>query len=903
MGKLTELGRRLLCLLRRERFDRDLRDEIQFHIDMKIEENLAAGMPPKEARRDALRRFGNVTLTREVSRDMWGFRWLEILGRDLKYGLRMLIKNPSFTAVAVLSLGLGIGGCTAIFSIVDAVLLRSLPFREPDRLVQFREVSSKGTQMAVAEPNYLDLRAHNRSLESLAQYSGDLSTVLGGTQPVRTRVLWATSEFFRVLGAEPFAGRAFMPEESQAADRAVAVVSYGFWQRVLAGKPDFNGTVLRISNRSYEVIGVMPPGFNFPQGTDIWTPREVFPAQTSRSAHNWRVIARLRQDLSFEQAREDVSALGKRLIAQYGGNDMDAVDFALVPLQEYMVGSVRQGLLIILAAVGFLLLVACTNVANLLLAQVTARQKELAVRAALGGSRLRLARQFITENVLLTLTAGALGVLISIWGVGFLVNLNRAALPRADEIGLDVRVLLFSLGLSLLVAVVLGLIPVLRLSDYHLTDDLKEAGRGSSEHAGGKGLRSLLVVAQIAFTLVLLVGAGLLIKSFIRLIQIDPGFRTESTVVMDLSLPQSKDDPRRYELLMQFFKQIREGRTDLPQSLGEDPEQKRTALFYQQLIERISQIEGVTAVGAINKLPMTGSGGDGTFWIENNNALTGNAEYRQASQGYFAVMGIPLLRGRMFEPTDTPDSQHVAVISQSLAQAVWPDTDPIGKRIQFGNMDSEIKMLEIVGIVGDVREYGLESGIRHMVYVSPIQRPQWTTISVVVRAGADTGALFPAMRQAVQSLNAEIPVSFRTLEQIFSSSFDNRRFSLVIFVVFAAVALVLAAVGLYGVMSYSVTQRTHEIGVRMALGAERRDVMRLIVGQGLKLTVVGVAVGFGAAFALARLMSSLLYSVSTSDPATFAITSVMLTAVALLACYVPGRRAMKIDPMTALRYE
>src|SRR5215216_2050188 len=794
---------------------------------------------------------------------MWALRSLDIPKQDIKYGLRVLLKNPGFTAVAVLSLALGTGACTAIFSIVDAVLLRSLPYAEPSRLVQVREVDSKGSQMAVAEPNFLDLHARNRSLEAVAQYNGSLATVVGASQPVRTNVLWASTDFFRVFGVEPFAGRAFEPEEA-GAPRAVAVVSYGFWQRLLGASHDLTGMTLRVNDLTCTVIGVMPPGFNFPQETEIWVPRELLPAQTSRSAHNWSVIARLRKDVSMEQAGADASAIGHQIKQEYG-KDADAGDFALIPLQEYLVGNVRQGLLIVFVAVGFLLLVACMNVANLLLAQVTARQKELALRAALGASRMRLARQFITENVLLTLAAGAL-------------------------------------GLSLVIAVILGILPVLRLSDKDLQSDLKEAGRGLSAHAASKRLRGLLVISQVAFTLILLVGAGLLGKSFLRLLQVDPGFRVESTFVMDLSVPVAADE-QRMKQLMQFFNQLQEGRAPTVEPPVDEARQRRQALFYQQLLEGISQLRGVTAAGGIDGLPMTGRTSNGTFWIENNLAMTGNAEYRRATEGYFITMGIPLLRGRLFDSSDRPESPPVAVISQSLAQKVWPNEDPVGKRIQFGNMDGDIRLIRIVGIVGDVRERGLDSDIRPTVYAYGLQRPPSSSLSIVIRAEGDTALLAPQLRQLVADLNPELPTNFRTLEQIFSSSLDNRRFSLVIFAVFAAVALMLAAVGIYGVVSYSVTQRTHEIGVRMALGAQSRDVLGMIVGQGLKLALFGVGLGVIASFALTRLMSSLLYGVSANDPVTFGVTSLLLVGVALLACYIPGRRATKVDPITALRHE
>src|SRR5882762_3993962 len=479
---------------------------------------------------------------------------METLIKDIRYGVRSLLARPGFTALAVFTLALGIGASTAIFSVVDGVLLRSLPYPNAERIVQLREVNSAGLQMAFAELNYLDVRARSRTLEAVAQYGGDLTTVTGGSEPVRALTFWVSGDFFRVLGITPIVGRTFLPEESKPGGTPVAVVSYGFWQRLLGGKSDLAGTTLRLMDQNVTVVGIMPAGFAFPQKAEVWIPRELFPQETSRSAHNWRVVARLRPGIATEQAKTEVSAIANQLKQEYG-KDMDAVNFTVVPQQEYMVGKVRGALMMILVAVGFLLAVACANVANLLLAQVTARQREFAVRSALGAPRLRLARQCITENLLLALLAGALGVLLSFWGVDLPLGLNQQSLPRISEIGVNARAVAFTLGLSLLIAIGLGVVPLLRFSSRDLETSLREAGSGARGYAG-RHLRSLLVVAQMALTLILLVGAGLLGKSFYRLLRIDPGFHTESAVAMELSLPNPRMDEQRYQQFMQSYKRL-----------------------------------------------------------------------------------------------------------------------------------------------------------------------------------------------------------------------------------------------------------------------------------------------------------------------------------------------------------
>jgi putative ABC transport system permease protein len=810
--------------------------------------------------------------------------------QDLKYAGRMLRARLGFALAAILSLALGIGASTIIFSIVDGVLLRPLPYPDPGRIVQLKELSERGRQSPVTEPNFLDVRTGNHSLEALAQYAGGVTTVTGGAEPVRAGAYVVSEDFFKTFGVQPLVGRVFAGEENRAG--GVAVVSYGFWQRLLGATNDLSGARLNIYDQSFAIIGVMPAGFQFPSDAEVWIPRAILPPDLSRTAHNWEVVGRLRAATSLEQAQADVSSIAGQFKAQFG-DQVDAVDMALVPLRDALVGSARPVLLVMLAAVGLLLLIACANVANMLLAQATARYKEFAIRRALGASRFRLARQFVTESALLALVASLTGVLLAVWGVDALLSLNQDVLPRAGEVSVNGRVLGFTLALGFVVAITVGLVPVLRFSGTDLHTGLKEAGRGSSTHAATNRLRSALVVAQVALALVLLVGAGLLGKSFMRVMQVAPGFRPDSTVAMSISLQKS--------------------------------DAQQVSQFHQHLLERIEQIPGVSASGGVSILPMTGGGPDGTFFIVNSadpseaelndikyylalkqNPLnrTGNAEYRVASAGYFAAMGIPLLGGRTFDQTDTANSAHVAIISQSLARQYFADEDPIGKRIQFGNMDGDMHTLHVVGVVGDVREYGLAANARPTVYANCLQRPRKATdFTIVARSNATPASLIPTMRSTVEDLSRDVPMKFRTVAQIFTSSLSERRFNLVILGVFAAVALLLAVTGIYGVMSYVVTQRTHEIGIRMALGATVTDILKLTLWRGFKLVAAGLGIGLTGAFALTRLLSSLLFGISATDPLTFAAVALVLAAVALIACYIPARRATRVDPMIALRYE
>jgi putative ABC transport system permease protein len=871
MDSLRQLAARLVGLFRRRNLEAEMAEEMRQHLERRTQEKIADGLTSQEAHYAAQRAFGGTTQVQEQCRDERRFIWLEQFSQDARFAVRSLRKNPGITTIAVLTLTLGIGACTAIFSIVDAVLLRPLPYPEAEAIVILREVDAKGRQITFAEPNFLDVRARTHTLATAAQFAMGLTTVLGGSEPARTRITYVSGDFFKTFGVQPLVGRSFLPDETRAGGHPVAVVSHGYWQKLLASRNDLGATPLRVGDTSYTVVGVMPPSFNFPKDAEIWLPIEIFPRSQSRTSHGRQVVARLGDGVTLAEARTELSTMGKQLRQEHG-TEIDLTDIAARPLKEALVGGVSQSLMVIQVAVGLLLLVACANVANLLLAQATARQREFAVRAALGATRWRLARQCITEHLLLASLAGGIGVLLSFWGVAALVGLSQGNLPRADEISVNARALAFTLALSALVAVALGLVPLLRFGRRHSPTGLKSAGRGQSADAASHHWRAILVVIQVALTMMLLLGAGLLIKSFVKAREIDPGFRTESALVMEIS------------------------------SSDESPQ--RRVSFYQQVIEHFAALPGITAVGGINSLPLVGGGANGQFLIDNNPALKGYAEFRVASPGYFSTMGMRLLRGRFFNPSDGPETPQVALISESLARQSWPYADPLDQSIQYGNMDGDMHLLRVVGVVSDVREFGLEANARPTVYVHYQQRPghAWG-FAIVARTQGDLKRLIPAMRDAAHALNRNVPVNFRTLDQVLSSSFDNRRFTLVIFSSFATVALLLAALGIYGVTSYVVVQRTQEIGIRIALGARIVDVLRLVIGQGMKSVLLGIAIGLGGAIALTRLIQKLLFGVGPTDLLTFVVIPMLLATVALLACCLPARRAAKVDPMLALRCE
>ncbi len=806
------------------------------------------------------------------------------LWQDVRYGARSLFKHPGFTLVAVLTLGLGIGANSAIFSVVNGVLLRSLPYPEPERVVMLWEVGDSGRNTYVSHLNFSDWRARQTSFEAISAYSGKFggpSTILGGNEPVRANEVSVYRDFFKALGVAPAIGRTFSPEESNFGTAPVAVVSHGFWQRSLSADPNLANKTLTIGTRSFNVIGVMPAGFSFPEETDVWTSKEqLYADNSSRSSHNYIGIARLKPGVNIEQAQSEMMGIALAIYRETA-EDKNHYRAAVVSMKEQLTGPIRPALLVLLGAVGFVLLIACANVANLMLARAMGRQKEIAIRAALGAGRLRVVRQLLTESLLLSVLGGAVGLLLAYWLISSLLALAPATIPRLNEIGMDGRTLAFTLAVSLLTSLLFGLLPALRVSKPDLNEALKESGRNAT---GSSGLvRGGLVVAEIALTLVLLVGAGLLIKSFWRVLQVSPGFNPEQVLTMQVSLPSS-----------------------------EYKEASRKINFYRQLFEQARSLPGVESAGMINNLPTGGVDINGMVMVEGRTQeQSGYGGFRIVSPDYFRAMNIPVIKGRTFTEQDSETSQPVCVISQRLAETTFPNEDPIGKRVVSTNdnvtrddANHPERWPVIVGIVGDVRHFGPEKRSSADLYVSFAQRPtRIGDMTIVARTKGDPASLTVSLRQSVQAIDKNLPAKFEVMEDIFARSTANRRYNVILLGVFAALALLLAMIGIYGVMAYTVNSNTRELGIRIALGAQSADVLRLVVGQGLVLTLIGVVLGLAGAFAFSRLMSTLLFGVTATDPLIFSVVPLLLVIVAVLACYIPARRATKIDPIVALRHE
>ena len=812
---------------------------------------------------------------------------MQTLLQDLRYGFRSLMRKPGFTIVAVIALSLGIGANTAIFSVVNSILLRPLAYHDPERLVTINHDYPKiGLKASVSAPGYTHYRDNVKSFESVAAMTGGSFNLTGGGDPERLNGSRATHNFFSALGASAAQGRVFLPEEDQPGKNKVVVLSHSFWQRRFGGDQGLVNKTITLNDESYTVVGVMPRSFQFGrelgQVVDLWTPIAFTPQQLNMNNltnENLVVFARLKPSVTIQQAQAELDAIATNLRRQYLPWAATRSEWGLTTesFRDLVVGDIRLALLILMGIVGLVLLIACANVANLLLARAADRQKEMAIRTALGAGRWRVIRQLLTESSLLAVTGGALGLLLAWGGISALVKVNEVQIPRAHEIGLDWRVLAFTLGVSLLTGVIFGLVPALQVSKADLHETLKEGGRTGSSGARA-WVRNTLVVLEMALALVVLVSAGLLIRSFWRLQQVNPGFAPQNVLAMSLGLPATK---------------------------YREPAQR--ANFYKEILQRIRALPGVQSAGATSILPLSGNNSSGSFQIEGRIMPQGQSSPHgdrwAATTDYFSTMKIPIIRGRFFDDRDTMESLPVAIIDETMARKYWPNEDPVGKRITFQGGPNNPIWREIVGIAGHVKHKGLEGESRVQYYI-PHSQVQNANMNLVVRTNADPASLTGAVRGAISGLDKDLPVfRVKTMEQFVIDSMAQRRFAMTLLGIFASVALALAAVGLYGVLSYSIMQRSHEIGIRMALGARVADVLRLVVGQGMLLALAGVALGSVAAFLLTRLMANLLFDVTASDPLTFASIALLLTLVALAACFVPARRATKVDPIVALRYE
>jgi putative ABC transport system permease protein len=874
------------------RVDADLDREVRSHLEMLVEEKIRAGMTPAKAQRAARIEFGGIAQVQQRVREERLGGWLHSAWSDCRYGLRHLRKNPGTTAVMVFTLALGIGASTAIFSVVYGVLLRPLPYADANRIMAVFEVTSHGQPSRLADPNFDDIRDQNLSFRAIAKYDNYVTSVSGAAQPTRTMVAHVSPAFLTVFGIQPMLGSDFNGGNAKKGAGRSALVSYGYWRQDLGAPADLSQSHLKIDGAVYSVIGVLPPGFGFPADVNLWLPADLDGEGQSRTSHNYSAVGRLQDGVTVAQANQDISAIARRIHDSSSEQGDYLLKVAMVlPLQESLTGKARLPLLVLLGAVSFLLLVACANVANLLLAQASVRARELAIRSVLGAGRGRLIRQFLTEALLLSLVGGGLGVLGAFWGVAGLVALAPSDLPRLESVSISIPVLLFALLLSTAVAVGLGAFTAARATSGDLRQGLAEGGRGQADSRGSRRVGQVIVAAQIAITLVLVVGASLLGRSLMRVLEVNPGFRVDKIVAMDVSLP----------------------------SVSDAKDKTGQAIFFANLIERLKQIPGVRNVGAASALPLAEGGlPDGMFLemtpdevpktaddfgpLAQQKERVGIADFCVASDGYFQVLGIPLLRGRIFDERDGANSPHVAVISESLARERWPYQDAIGHTIEFGNMDEDMRLLTIVGIVGDTREHGLDEPPRPAVYVDLFQRPS-SAISAAMLSDADTRAVTAAARGILQELNPEIPAKFQTFSQVYSASLGSRRFNVILLGFFGTVALLLATAGVFGVMAYTVNRRTLEIGVRVALGASSRNVLRMVFGEGMRTILIGVGIGTVGALALMRTVQSLLFGVTSTDPLTFCAVALLLVGAALVACLGPARRAMKVDPMVALRYE
>ena len=795
---------------------------------------------------------------------------------DLRYAFRQLVKNPGFASVAILTLALGIGACTAIFSVVNGVLLRPLDFPQPDRIVVIRETNlPQFPEFSVSPPNYLDWAKQTKSWQYLAAYSGAQVNLTGKGEPQRLVGVKATAHYFDVYQIKPVLGRTFIPEEDAPGKDHIVVLSHAFWQRVFGSEPNVLGRAIQLNGEPYTVIGVAPPHFGEASKVDTWVPMGFKPDETAadaRGGHYLNVVGRLRASVNIASARAELELLAAQLARQYPDSNL-GWGVTMSPILDYSVRDVRPILYTLLGGVGCVLLIACANIANLLLARATARHRELSIRTALGASRARLVRQLLTESILLGLAGGAAGLLLARYGLDLLLALAPSNLPRTNDIHLDTSVLIFSLALSGLTGVIFGIAPALLAAHTDVQEGLKQGARGSTDARGR--LRGALVVVEVAFALVLLGGAGLLARSFMRLTHVDPGFAPEHATVLRLALPEKKYEKSEQQLA-----------------------------FADALLSRLRVLPGVQAAGLTHSLPLISDWVLG-FKIEGRPEVRPadlpNTNYYSVTPDYFPAMGIRLIRGRLFNQHDDARAPRVAIINETLARQFFPNEDPIGKRILVTNGPDVWR--QIVGIVGDIKQYGVDKETTSQTYEPYAQYP-FRSLNVVLRTSDSGSVLAGALRPAVYAIDKDQPVgAIQPLEEILGATIAKQRFAMLLLIVFSSVALVIAAVGIYGVMAYSVVQRTGEFGIRMALGAQRSDVLRLVLSYAGKLVSLGLVIGLGATFAASRLMGSMLFQTNAHDPLTFSLTTLLLAAVAIAACLLPAHRATRVNPIEALRTE
>jgi putative ABC transport system permease protein len=811
---------------------------------------------------------------------------METIIQDLRYGIRALIKSRGFTIVAIIALALGIGANTAIFSVVDAVLLRPLPYKNPDQLALIWHSYSQInlSQASICPPCYAEYRDMTSSFEQVATTTGWSANLTGTGEPERLQAAKVSFNYFSTLGTEPAQGRAFIEDEDKPGNNRVVVLSHGLWARRFGADPNLVGSTITLDGQSYNVIGIMPADFVVPQAVDLWSPIAFTSEQMAADNHGneyLTVMARLKPAVTLAQAQAEMNTLAEQLRPQFYGPGWG---ISLVSVREQLIGNVRLPLLILLATVGCVLLIACANVANLLLARASSRQKEIAIRTALGATRARIVRQLLTESALLAFLGGLFGLGLAYLGIRSIVigvpqDIANSILGW-KLIGLNPQALGFTLLVSLITGIVFGLIPAFHASKPDLNDSLKEGGRTGSEGGRRNFVRSALVVCEVAIAMVLLVAAGLLIRSFARLQNVNPGFNPENVLSMQLSLPRSKY-----------------------------AERNQLSAFYDQAIERVKALPGVQSAAFGTNLPMSGSNSNASFAVEGLQVQPGESsphgDPHMVTADYFKTMQIQLLSGRYFDERDSKDSMPVTIVDETLANRYWPGQDALGKRIAafFEGSENKPNWRQVVGVVKNVKRYGLDGKIKEQYYFPQSQSPQ-RNMYLLARAAGDPASLTASIRDAIREVDKDQPV-FRvmTMEQVVSNSMAQKRFTTLLLAIFAGVALLLAAVGIYGVMSYAVTQRTHEIGIRMALGARPSDVLKMVARDGMTITLIGVAIGLVGAFLVTRIMSSLLFDIGAHDPLTFAAIPMILAGVALAACFAPARRATKVDPMIALRYE